>query len=432
MEFYSALLTLLNGMVTSFSMLYNSSIFLQRKIFTKKIKSLITIFLFSLCIVISYMVTNFFIKCVVILEILMILLKLMYKDSINKIWISSFFSWFILLISELLVSILITILHLNINEYYGTFFIGIIISLFSIIISKIKLVKNSITKIIFRFDKLNIKFLTFIINIIAISFSIIIYINTINVSKTALYVLSLLVIIIYTVISFILFEYFNKNTKMKENINIISENLREYEKMLDFQRVANHENKNELLVIKGKIKNKDEDVIKYIDNIIKDKRNDNEFFYNTTKLIPEGGLQGLIYYKSLLIKEKNINFDLNIDRKIRKYNLSSLKIDENRDLCKIIGVWIDNAIQATLKSENPQIMMQMYPDNECIIFEISNTFIGMIDLEKIDQIGYTTKGNGHGYGLSLVKEIIKRNNKFENKRSITGNIFKQILIIKQK
>lgn len=432
MNYSSGFFTLLNGIITSFAMIFNASKFLQKDMFNSKIKASVFVFLFSLCIVISYMVTNFFIKCVVILELLMIILKIIYQDSFNKIWIASFFSWFILLISELLVSIIITILKLNIGDYYGTFLVGILIVLLSIIISNIKRIKQLIIKIVFRFDNLNVKILIFIINIMAISFSIIIYVNSINVSKTTLYILSLLVIIIYTVISFILVEYFNKNMKMQKNIDMISENLREYEKMLDFQRVANHENKNELLAIKGKIKKKDKDVLSYIDNIIKEKREDNEFFYNTTKLIPEGGLQGLIYYKSLLIKEKNIKFGLNIDIKIRKYNLSGLKVEENRDLCKIVGVWIDNAIHATLKTNNPEIVIEMYPKNEDIIFEISNTFAGMIDFEKIDELGYTTKGTGHGYGLCLVKEILKNNKTFINKRNIHGQVFKQILQIKLK
>ena len=64
--------------------------------------------------------------------------------------------------------------------------------------------------------------------------------------------------------------------------------------------------------------------------------------------------------------------------------------------------------------------------------EVSNNYNKPIEIEKIYDQGYTTKGKGHGYGLSLVKKIVNRNNIFENKISIDKTIFTQILIIKYK
>lgn len=48
----------------------------------------------------------------------------------------------------------------------------------------------------------------------------------------------------------------------------------------------------------------------------------------------------------------------------------------------------------------------------------------------MDNPGYTTKENGHGYGLSLVREIIESNDRLSSEREIKDNIFKQILKIK--
>ena len=50
--------------------------------------------------------------------------------------------------------------------------------------------------------------------------------------------------------------------------------------------------------------------------------------------------------------------------------------------------------------------------------------------EKMDNPGYTTKENGHGYGLSLAREIIESNDRLSSEREIKDNIFKQILKIK--
>ena len=104
-------------------------------------------------------------------------------------------------------------------------------------------------------------------------------------------------IIIYSYIVFQLFNEKNKNYIFKEQNRTLVENLNEYEKMLDYQRVNNHENKNQLLVIKAMVEKEDKKTIEYINEIIKEKREDNELMYTKAKRIPSGGLQGLVYQK---------------------------------------------------------------------------------------------------------------------------------------
>ena len=66
-------------------------------------------------------------------------------------------------------------------------------------------------------------------------------------------------------------------------------------------------------------------------------------------------------------------------------------------------------------------------DNKLLI-SIVNPFEGTIDLtHKI--AGTSTKGLGHGYGLLLVEDILKKNSKFKNITEIIDNIFIQNLFI---
>ena len=46
-----------------------------------------------------------------------------------------------------------------------------------------------------------------------------------------------------------------------------------------------------------------------------------------------------------------------------------------------------------------------------------------------DMLGNTTKGQGHGHGLLLVKKIIKKNPKFKHTTEYISDIFIQNLII---
>lgn len=238
-------------------------------------------------------------------------------------------------------------------------------------------------------------------------------------------------IIIYSYIVFQLFNEKNKNYIFKEQNRTLVENLNEYEKMLDYQRVNNHENKNQLLVIKSMIEKKDEKTLDYINEIIKDKREDNEILYTKAKRIPSGGLQGLIYQKMLLGQENKIRFNLNVSKDIRKIDIFEENSKLNYDICRIIGIVLDNAIEEVVKLNRSEreILISMYID-EYFIIEVSNHFIGSIDFEKIYSKGYTTKSKGHGYGLSLLKKIVDENENIINEKQVLDDIFTQIIKIK--
>ena len=53
-----------------------------------------------------------------------------------------------------------------------------------------------------------------------------------------------------------------------------------------------------------------------------------------------------------------------------------------------------------------------------------------IALDKISHKGYTTKGKGHGYGLSLVEQLVKSDSNLINEKEISKDIFTQRLKIK--
>lgn len=44
---------------------------------------------------------------------------------------------------------------------------------------------------------------------------------------------------------------------------------------------------------------------------------------------------------------------------------------------------------------------------------ISNTYDKSTDINKVGKSGFTTKGVGHGFGLSIVKDIARTNSEIE-------------------
>lgn len=221
------------------------------------------------------------------------------------------------------------------------------------------------------------------------------------------------------------------NKKYRTSIN----GLREYEEMMDKYRVVNHENKNTLLEIRGMLAHEDskDKIIKMIDNTIDNKIKDNEKIMHKTVKIPEGGLRGIIYSKICVMDDLKIKYKLDIANDVRTVDLINLDDDVIVNICKILGVFIDNSIEEVRNLKKKNIGIEIYVIDDTLSIDISNNYKGDIDMDKIDNAGYTTKGKGHGYGLALVNKILEENKDIlENERMIDKNIFTQCLKIKLK
>jgi len=74
--------------------------------------------------------------------------------------------------------------------------------------------------------------------------------------------------------------------------------------------------------------------------------------------------------------------------------------------------------------------IEIYLHEKDVVIIIENTYSGVIDTESVGKVRYTTKGNGHGYGLMLVNKIINSSNRFISERTINEKLYIQKLIIK--
>ena len=236
--------------------------------------------------------------------------------------------------------------------------------------------------------------------------------------------------IIYFLI--VLHALYNKNNylKVSDKYNTTISSLREYEDILNKYRISNHENKNQLMTIRNMVKNKEKNIVSYIDKVVENKLKDNETLFAKTLVIPEGGLRGLVYSKSLLMKEKKIDFEFSIDKAIHTTELIELGDETILDICKIMGVFLDNAIEAVEKLEEKFVDLEMSIEKEKLFISVTNNYKGVIDIDHIEEKGFTTKGENHGYGLPLVKELIAKNKLLKNEKMLTNDEFTQRLIIK--
>ena len=417
-------ITIVYALILMSSTLYAWHLLLNKTVNFKDSKLYVTLIGLMFTSIINYIVINRFVKITIMTLILIIFFKYLFKEKWNKTIITPIYTQIIIFFDEFIYTLILLLIFGNqteqtIKSTLGIFVTNVTISILLYISVRFKFVKKLYKTLLKITDKINSVQLSLfcIVGVLILNILLSSSYNTVKVEYILIFNVSVTLLVL--AIIFYSFKTQNKYNKVSNKYNVAIKSLNDYENMMTKYRVANHENKNLLLTVRAMIINKDKDIPKYIDSIIEEKYLDDEKLLFEVNSIPSGGLRATIYSEILKIKENEISYFLNIDRNIRTVDLIELDTDTIIDICKIIGVFIDNAIDEVknLKQKN---------------IKVSNNYKGSIDISKIDNEGYTTKGKGHGYGLALVKNIVKSNVIFDQKTEISKNIFSQNLIIKYK
>ena len=427
----------IGGIVLFYCEIFVWSRFFCEKINYKNVWFYLSIFILTMLYIFNSIYVNAFFRILTISILMCICNWLIFKKRFNETTISVIYGQFIATFADVIGVIILAVLFRGDtefvkNNFFRTLIGNVIVSLFYVGISFIPFVRKIYLKLVEFTDRFKIRNVIMWSLLIVISINFFMAIIYYKMSSLFVVIINSLLVIIYSLIVYKAMNQKSINMVVEaENVSLM-ESLHQYEDMVDRQRVDNHENKNQLLIIKNMIKKNDKDVIKYIDTVVKDEKEDDEALYTKVKSIPSGGLQGIIYQKMLSMKDNRILFSLDVSRDVRKIDLEKMNVEDNYKLCKIVGVLLDNAIEESLKIDDRRIMISLYVDEDMLIIDISNRFDGKIDLDKIDEEGYTTKGEGHGYGLSLVKKLVDGNDCFINERKVNKDVFKQVIKFKIK
>lgn len=231
---------------------------------------------------------------------------------------------------------------------------------------------------------------------------------------------------------------FNISSEMKmENLTKHYNEIFEYSKvsgeLLYNYKMQVHENKNRLLMIRGMLDYSKKDAKKYIDSILEEsnasKKNIN-YWITELRYINSTGIRNFINCKLIQLKNLGAQIEVFVSSSLENIDASILSENEYNQLTTILGVILDNMIESITDTDEKLISVNLYIENNEIHGEFVNTFSGEIDLSRLNEVGYTTKGEQHGVGLPLVAKITKMNNRFECQPSIMDNFFIQHLTIK--
>lgn len=67
-----------------------------------------------------------------------------------------------------------------------------------------------------------------------------------------------------------------------------------------------------------------------------------------------------MYYKFSEAEEKGLDVKLNIAKQVENSFLKDLNTKDFKDLTRILGVYLDNAIEASILSEKKQLGIEIY------------------------------------------------------------------------
>ena len=357
-------------------------------------------------------------------------LSLFKKDISNSVYYA--FAYEILAsISEILISLFILLIFKLDGSGYSNIPYSLLISsvlnnILVIFFSKIRFISKNIKKINLSIKKNNKDWIYIIL--IMILMVLFITFNKYNMQSSLEYYISI-VFVVFVVVSFV-YVIYNKFQKqaIEEKYNESMEYVLRYEKIINEQGKKNHEYNNQLMVIKGYI-NKPERLSEYLDEVIGEHKTGQNYTVKQLGFLPDGGVKGLLYHKLSKMEDNNIKYYLYVDQNLKDKDIESFDLKTYRDLTKLLGIFLDNAIDAALKSKEKEIEVELKDKDDCLLLTISNTYDKNTDINKVGKSGFTTKGVGHGFGLSIVKDIAKTNSEIETFSSKESDKFIQTAMI---
>lgn len=429
LEIFNALIACLITTIT----LYIAGTIIFGKSKNALLKNIIILAISATIHTITFLYLSGMVKTLFLCLLLTITFKYIFNINISKSIMFSIIYIIILLVPDLL-TLFFTTKLLNIpKETIYTSFAGSVLGNICtniIMLLIIYLIRKPLKKLLGYSFSTNKKII--IVSIITIIITVYFFFKIIAGYKVNNSVISyLMCMIAFITILLTLYREKIENESIIKKYDELLDVMKTYEIDIENQRTLIHENRNELMTIRSKAidKNASKEFIEYMDSVIGDKVSTSISKYSKFTHLPSNGLKGFFYYKSMEAERRGIKVSANVSKKIENSFLKDLDTKTYKDLARLIGVYLDNAIDASEKSEDKKLGIEIYLIKENIKIIITNTFSNDVDLSKIGKERYTTKGKNHGHGLLLVSSIIRNNNRFIAKTKVDQNLYIQELTI---
>lgn len=404
--------------------------------YTKKQLTLYFIFMFIYAIFTTYIIPNNFGIFVTIL-VIPITIHCIFKTSFIKSFLAEIIPISIVVLLEgIYIKLCLLLFNISIENcsniiiYRIPFILFVYLTIYILyrIILSIKLnidVFNSLDKYHKRLLILNLIFI--LISVSAQFYLLLFYNNVLPLYITLISLLSLIaysIISIYSIMKSVKLEITQRELEQTQLHNKTLELL--YNNISAFK----HDFSNIITALGGLLYSKNMDGLeKYYNKILDECHINNNLSTLNPTTINNPAIYNILATKYYKADELGITINLQVF-----INLNDLKIDIY-DFCRILGILLDNAIEAASKCNEKLINIDIHDvkPKKYQVLTIENTYLDKdIDLSNLSQKGYTSKTddkNSHGIGLWQVSRLLKKHNNAILDTSKDSKYFRQELVI---
>lgn len=356
--------------------------------------------------------------------------KIFNITTIKAITVSSIFMIFIVILDLIVTSTEMSFISLKVLRTNVIIILlnNISIGIITILLSKTNLISQRIAKFCYKIDKNEYlpKLVYALLSVIIIA---VLYYNATTIFKlNVAYAITIVSILTFITLYYFFIEEHNKYNTLNNEYNILFEYVQNFEDWIDDEQLHRHEFKNNLSIIRGLTEKKQ--VMQKIDEMLKVNIIVDEQYIEILKYIPKGGLKGLLYYKIALAKKHGVKIIIDVSNKVTPF-INKLSKNELKQLSILVGIYLDNAIDAADISSKKIVTLEIYILEGNLNFVISNTYKEMVPLKSMRKKGFSTKGKNHGKGLYYVNKVLNKTKWMESEQMFLNEYFIQKITIKK-
>lgn len=138
---------------------------------------------------------------------------------------------------------------------------------------------------------------------------------------------------------------------------------------------------------------------KYIDKLL-----DENKVVKILHSVEQPVLAGFLYRKVNEIMAAGINIEFNLSVPDTELAIEVL------DCIEIVGIFLDNAVEALSKEKDKSIILEMFAMEQKVEIRVKNVspYYENDEIAKFFQYNYSTKGKNRGIGLAKIKDLQKK------------------------
>ena len=186
----------------------------------------------------------------------------------------------------------------------------------------------------------------------------------------------------------------------QEQIKLSNRYSEEYNALVEISRKKQHDFKNQINALYGLSDIKAEkEQRKYIDKLL-----DENKVVKILHSVEQPVLAGFLYRKVKEIMAAGINIEFNLSVPDAELAI------EVFDCIEIVGILLDNAVEALNKEKDKSIILEMFTMEQKVEIRVKNVspYYENDEISKFFQYNYSTKGKNRGIGLAKIKDLQKK------------------------